>query len=460
MDTQNRRHDTQGASTAFDTEDRRRRELAVANFYLVNNPEQFAKATVYECDFQAHPRIGDWWARAAELNEEDGRVWTLNDLPRAEEWHSDLLNELIDASTAYIPSHIPLLEAAMRSDSLLREVIGDVGSIPYGVRDGSLDTHDVTEMLARGLAKLRSHDTGGWVRLAEAARKAATDYCDAVSGKIKLTLPLPLQSLQDALGGLPVGKLVMVQAITSGHKTTLVRLMMEHLAWIDTPTAYITLEDSAEHLAARTIASRGDGSFAVRQIMTGEKLDDRAMSAFIHAADKVIGKDPPLLIRHEALSLRKCITRIHEAVAKGAKAVGVDFFQLLTPDDPRTPEVAHWARTAQALQAVALELGVPLVVAVQATQEATKKAEDAGRAVGLGDIRGGSAISQAAFGVLSLAFPMDDDGRRVPGKITIIPRKWKTAQTGIPIRCDLLAGQDIIADEGAWERANANRGSL
>ena len=439
------------------------RELNVANHYLCIDPDKIEAAQVSERDFIAIPILGVWWGRALELKHA-GREWTIVDITvggigeYGPEWNGwmqqkTLLDWVIDATTGYAASSVPSLERGMLERALLRDVMMEFASMHHLVHENEATTDDILDRTSRLIDRLRARNSVGWVRHAEAVKAAALEYCEAAGQQKQMTLPMPWAGLQNVLDGWPLGRLIMMQAITSGHKTTAGRQAAEHTAKLGTPTAYITFEDPPKHLAARSMSAENDAKFSVRDLMVGNG-DEPVMRSVIQITDRLVRADIPLHIRHQKMTLAQLLARLHEAAAKGCKLVVIDFFQLLLPDRPGESTTDFLARAANAIQGVASEeqTGMCVILLVQPTQEATKKVVETGHVLGTGDMRGGSAIAQAAFGVLSLGFDYAD-GKRVPGWITIHPQKWKTASTLEGVRLRLDAAHDRISDDDGSQAA-------
>lgn len=437
------------------THEDRHRELAVANYYLCLHPDRVEMATVGERDFDAVPVLGLWISKA-RAKQRAGEQWSIVDVTvgRMDEYGPDwdgwmrrkpLIDWVIDATMKYSESLVPAMERHMRDRSILRDTVIECGVIRDLVHGREASTDDVLDRLSRLVDRLRSRNTVGWVSHAQAVREAATRYCQAVRDGKPLTLEMPWQALQDRLDGWPLGRLVMIQAITSGHKTTAGRQAAEHVARTGTPTAYITFEDPPEHIAARSMSADSDGSFTVRDLMTASSKAN-VTTGVVHVADTLVTMDIPMRIRYEKMTLPKLRQRLHEAASKDCKMVVVDFFQLIVPERVGETTTDFLARAANEIQGVAMDTGMAIILLVQPTQEATKRAKETGYQLDLGDIRGGSAIAGAAFGVLALGFEYDDHRRRVPDRILVAVRKWKTASTLVTVRLRLDAAHDRILD--------------
>jgi replicative DNA helicase len=131
--------------------------------------------------------------------------------------------------------------------------------------------------------------------------------------------------------------------------------------------------------------------------------------------------------------------------ARGLSFVGLDFFQLIRADTARIDEVEHWFTTSNALAAAAKRLNLVILASVQPTQSATKEQERNRRFLTKGDLRGGSAIAQAAYGVLLFNRVYDEDGELDRRYLDVDISKWKNADTGT-VRVKVDRAKDLIVD--------------
>lgn len=446
MDRQNRKHIAGTPQAPFTDEAQRRREVAVAHFYLIARVDRLPAAQVADVDFRAAAKLGVWWQLARAMASR-GEVASIEDYIIGSDWrdHAQLIDDLTNAAGKYVPSLIPKFEREMIAASAMRAMLREFQLLDREARVGSLTTADAANRLDRLTVRLRTLDQTGWRRMAVVAREVATRFAAARAGDIELTLSMSTRKLQAALGGWVFGRLHMIMAVTSGHKTTLLRQELEHIAVNGNCAAYITMEDSEADIVARSMAARSKGRFTVRDLMTGQG-NWGAPEMIVRVEEEIRKTNPPLLIRQAALTLGQCVAMIHSAKNQGAKALGVDFFQLLRPDDSRMGSTEFWHLAATEIQRAAMETNMAIILCVQPTQSATKSSHGTNYVTGTGDARGGSAIGQAAFGLLSLSFRYDDDGKRIPDEIYITVQKWKHAQTGIPHKFRLDAAHDTISD--------------
>ena len=427
-------------------ETHREREYRLAHHYLVAVPEDYTAARVSEYDFHAVPFLGQMWERA-----KTAKVgWSHVDLVRLNEWdtYKIQLDRLTSLEMFTQRSRIDHLESQVLEASALRLVVMDTRTAIDGIITGTMEREDMLGVLERGLARLRACGDEHWITLREAAHGVAKEAMEAQKSEQPLTVEMPLPSLDVHLGGWRRGRLHMIQAITSGHKTTLARMAAEHVASnLGQTSAYISLEDTPFDIAARSIASRSKKQLEVGSLVSGNFVDSpdgiRTMVGVISNLDET---DPQLIIRHESLTISQCVARLHESASRGAVLAVIDFFQLIRPDSGGDYDQEFWLVAANRLQKAALDTNMALVLCVQPTQEATKRATQTNYMLGLGDMRGGSAIPQAAYGVLSLSFRLDDNGKRCKNELYIAPQKWKSAQTGKAMRFYVDGAFDTISE--------------
>lgn len=422
------------------------REYKLAHHYLVLHPEEFTSARVSDSDFCAVPYLGELWDRAKSA----APGWTFVDLVKPLEWdtYKGEIDTLTSAEMFSARAQIGQLEAKVIETNAVRSAVIETRGAVQDVIEGKLERDQLMALFERVLQRLRSCGDDRWVSLRDAAHAVARDLLEAQSGKKPLVVEMPLPSLMAAVGGWRRGRVHMIQAITSGHKTTLARMAVEHVASVvGEPAVYISLEDTEQDLAARSIAERSRGKIEVRHLVSGDMPDrEGKLQALIRVITEIDNTDPKMLIRHQSLTLSQVVSLLHEAASRGAVLAAIDFFQLIRPDSGGEADTDFWLVAASRLQSAAIQTGMALVLCVQPTQEATKRAMSQNHVLGLGDMRGGSAISQAAYGVLSLGFKLDNDGKRMRDRIYCFVQKWKSASPGQALRFYLDAAHDTIAE--------------
>lgn len=244
--------------------------------------------------------------------------------------------------------------------------------------------------------------------------------------RVTQILPMPMD-LADYYGGWRTGKTFYICARTSCYKTTFLSLSAQACAAEGTPVLFWTLEDDSEGLEHRMIVRNGIGitySDLDREYDKGDSEGADMATRIVDACKITSGF--PIHYREDPLFLETMAAEISRAVAEtGARVLLLDFLQLVGSakvmfEHDRNTEVV------KLLASVAKRLNIAIIIAAQFTQDATRRMDDKdGRAPGLGDIRGGSAIGQAAYGVFMNHVPIDENGDPIGNDLTLLCRKFK-----------------------------------
>jgi replicative DNA helicase len=301
------------------------------------------------------------------------------------------------------------------------------------IRSGELTDSDLAlnrvrealgEAEAGGVLDARTHRDVGIALFRE--------WADALKQGTTRCLPMPLAVLQRKLGGWQPGKFYLVGAVTSGHKTTFARMGAWHLAKQGYNPLLWPMEDTASEMAARTFAQEirqvDTRTFTTYKKPDGITEDD--FSELIRSLGNHLDSDASARLRYldEPMPrLGRVQARVSAESARGLSAVFLDFMQLIQPDRDDTPDTTHWFNVANTLAAMAKRLDIPVIATVQPTQLATREQARLKRPLTLGDLRGGSAIAQSAYGVLLFNRVWGDDGEIDRRYIDINIAKWKNA---------------------------------
>lgn len=300
----------------------------------------------------------------------------------------------------------------------------------------------LSEAEAGGVLEARTHR--------EAGIALFNDWSEAIKDGTTRNLPMPLPGLQRRLGGWRPGKFYLIGAVTSGHKTTFGRMAAWHLAKQGIPTLFWTMEDSAEEMAARTFAAE------IRQVDTRtftsyekpQGITEGDFEDMLRALGKHLDDPASLMLRYldePGPKLRRVLARVSSEVARGAKAVVLDFMQLIQADRDDTQETQHWFKVSNALAAMAKRFDIALIATVQPTQLATREQARLKRPLTLGDLRGGSAIAQSAYGVALLNRVWDEEGEWDRRFIDVSIEKWKNADVQT-VRFNVERHKDLIRE--------------
>ena len=227
----------------------------------------------------------------------------------------------------------------------------------------------------------------------------ALDWIEAAAGHGQpiLGVPTGFADLDALTNGLHPGSLVVVGSRPSIGKTTLL-LDFCRAATLrnDLPSALFSLEMTRRDINLRLLSA--ESRVPLHAMRTGQlRDDDRTRLA---QRTQTIA-DAPLFINDSgALTAQALCDEATRLVRDhGVKLIAVDYLQLITPDlrgETREREVSE---TTRQLKALALDLGVPIVVAAQLNRDAERRID---RKPMLSDLRESDAIAQAADIVILL----------------------------------------------------------
>lgn len=432
-------------------------ERIVVAHYLVRRAADLRDSTVRPEHF-VHLQHRNWWEAAMRCvfgsvgaDPADPRIgaaqpgWTASDLKVPAE------DQALLAGIRATPEQVRAAERRMIRRWQLTATQLRCGTLAEQIRKGEID--DADSALSAVRSALHEIESGGAVE-AKTHREVGLDlfreWADSLRTGKSHVIAAPLETLARHITGWQKKKLYLVGAVTSGHKTTFGR----HAAWHaakngDRRVLYWTMEDSADEIAARTIAAE------VRQVdtrtFTAFQRPDVPDGDFARLVREVGAHlDHPgsqrLLYLDEGMPrLSRVMSQISAVAAKGLRLVVLDFLQLIQPDNPDTPENTHWFNVGNHLAALAKRLDLPVIACVQPTQLATREAARQQRPVTIGDIRGGSSIAQSAYGVILLqrVYVEGEIDRRVL-EVEIV--KWKNADLA-KWRIGVYRNKDLLVDE-------------
>ena len=203
-------------------------------------------------------------------------------------------------------------------------------------------------------------------------------------------------------------EMIVLAARPSMGKTSLALNMAEAAAMPKrgTPvtTLVFSLEMSAPQLALRMLCARARVNMKLLRDGLLSKNGEEQKN-LVQAADE-FSKSPIFIDDSSHLTimeLRAKSRRLHARQPLGF--IIVDYLQLLSPTDPKTPREQQVAEISRGLKALAKELDVPVLVLSQLNRSAEKE----NRTPKLSDLRESGSIEQDADVVLMLARPKDAD---------------------------------------------------
>ena len=245
-------------------------------------------------------------------------------------------------------------------------------------------------------------------------------------------LPTGLEALDDLLGGLHAGDLIVLAARPGVGKTATMLTMAYHLARAAQATVgIVSLEMSREQLLHRLLAI--ETGIDTTRLRSGQVREAELQRLFVAMGNLAT---LPIFIDDSAgqslLDLRSKARRLHSQA--GMEVLMVDYVQLLRGrrSEHRVQEVGEVAR---GLKDLARELGVPVVALAQLNRAVEGRA---GHVPLLSDLRESGELEQAAdvVGLLAREELYDPDTHR-RGLIDLHIAKHRHGPVGVlPLRFD------------------------
>ena len=289
-------------------------------------------------------------------------------------------------------------------------------SLPVAVAVGQAQEKlsAVVESTARGEAQ----PIGTSVRLVLEHIETAFNSGSGIVG-----LSTGLHDLDDKLGGLRPGQLIIVAGRPGMGKTALSLQVAHHIAASGTPALVLSMEMPATELAAREVARVA--KLSVADMMRG-KIRDEDWAALTHGLSTV--KDLPMLVDEQGgLSFVEAAAKIRLARRKHGIGLAVlDYLQLMRGDgDNRNQELEGITR---GLKALSKELGIPIIALSQLSRKCEERTN---KRPLLSDLRESGGIEQDADVVLMIyrdeVYTPDSDDK---GTAEIIIAKQRQGPTG------------------------------
>ena len=230
----------------------------------------------------------------------------------------------------------------------------------------------------------------------QAAKMAYDDSAAAhLNGGALNTVPIGLVDLDDKLGGLHAGDLIVIGARAAMGKTALLNCISLHAANGGHPVGIVSGEQPAKQMAARMMAIAGD--VRATKFRTGQfeeyewpRVAD-AVRQMAQARMWFLDRSSPSIAEVQRVARRW-------KQQHGIQALYVDYLQRLqAPGERRWESVGNAAR---GLKDIARDLNIPVVVLAQVSRQVEVGGK--GREPRLGDLSDSSEIEKEADQVLMI----------------------------------------------------------
>ena len=208
--------------------------------------------------------------------------------------------------------------------------------------------------------------------------------------------------------GFQAAEMIILAARPSMGKTSLALNMAEHAAMPKrgkpAGTLVFSLEMSAAQLGMRLLCSRGRVN--MKKLREGFVSPGGKEFQDLQTAADELSKAPLFIDDSSHLTIMELRAKARRLAARHPLGfIIVDYLQLLSPTDSKTPREQQVAEISRGLKALAKELEVPILVLSQLNRAAEKE----NRTPKLSDLRESGSIEQDADVVLMLARPRDAD---------------------------------------------------
>jgi replicative DNA helicase len=302
----------------------------------------------------------------------------------------------------------------VRERSTLRALIAAADAIATSAFDPKgRDVAEVLDEAASAIGQLDRRQQRKAPRLVGDLLAAAIDrYQDLAEGRRPAGLPTGIGPLDRMLaGGLRPGKVYGIAARPSVGKSSAARTILLHLARAGVCTLLLSQEMDADELADALMAEAGRVDGAALQSGRLEKDD---WERLVGAVDVL--RSVPLHIDDQG-GLTLAQVRSKARAVKGLQVLAIDYLQLMSSTLKGKSTNDELAEISKGLKALALELGIPIIVLSQLNRDVEKRADKEPQ---LSDLRDSGAIEQDLDVAVLLWTALEGDESRLVG--------WKVAK--------------------------------
>ena len=285
----------------------------------------------------------------------------------------------------------------VRDKALLRELIqcsGEIMQTAYDQAEPAAEILDHAEKKLFDVTEKRvTHQPVPITNFLE----ATFEQIEAAKAGAITGVPTGFNALDDLLGGMQYGDLIVVAARPSMGKTALGLSILEYIGFIEQmPCVFFSLEMSKMQIAQRMLCAFGHVDM---KRMRGGYLDDREKRQLRRAAEHIQGgkvfiDDTPGMSVMELRAKSRRLKMLHDI-----KVVFVDYLQLMYDPSSRENRQQEIASISRGLKALGRELNVPIVALAQLNRQVEGREGNRPR---MSDLRESGAIEQDADVVILL----------------------------------------------------------
>ena len=288
-------------------------------------------------------------------------------------------------------------------------------------------------------------ERGDTLRAAPAFLRDALDRIDEriASGGALAGVATGYHDLDDILGGMRPGQLVVVGARPGGGKTALGLNVAVNAATAGEPVVFFSMEMPESEIAGRLLAM-GSG-VSMHSVTRGARLTADEVRRIAEAAgrggfggcDFYLDATPDQPAGRLAAVCRRAVRRF------GAKLAVVDYLQLMRPENPRENRVQQVGMAARRVKQVARECGIPVVLLCQLNRQVEGRPDGKPR---LSDLRESGEIEQHADAVILLSSRADQPAHQPVWETDVIVAKNRNgpvAETSLAYRRAVMRFENL-----------------
>jgi replicative DNA helicase len=416
-------------------------ERRVASWYLALGRAHPRTSRVRpEC--LSHPRLRAAWAAACERD-----TWTSDELAT---WLGGWgeVSSLSDMSPLS-GRDLDALERRVIDAWGRRHVAQGLGDALDDLRSGRVDLlADIAERVRGVLGEAEAGSLRGSRPLGDVIETMADRWVREAkaSADKPRTIPMPVYPLQVRCAW-QRGRLSIVGARSSEHKTTFARASTWYAARHGFRALHWTMEDEAEDLAARTVSAEvselrwGD---LVRGVMT-EDNSTADVAVQVRKLRNSDAADRLSLLDARAPKLAQVLGTLRAEAARGLDIVVLDYIQLIQHDQGRERDADWWRRVTAELARFAHEAKCAVVCTSQIDKVGNRNSNTGTRLTVpmASDMLFSSSLIQDAFLVLMLGY-VEECGRK-HFEVVIEKNKCGASKIRIPLAIDPV--HDKIQDQ-------------
>jgi len=326
----------------------------------------------------------------------------------------------------------------VRDKSLLRDLISCAMGIlqnAYDQREPAVQILDDSEKLLYNVTQQRVSQQAVPIRelLNEAFRQLESAEDGAITG-----VPTGFTALDQLLGGLQSGDLIVIAARPSMGKTSLGLSMLEYVGFEERiPAAFFSMEMSKLQIAQRLLCAKArvDMSRLRQGRLSGSEIQRLQLVCENMRAAPVFVDDTPGMSVMEVRAKIRRLKMLHDI-----RVAFIDYLQLmhdrLAARESRQQEIASISR---GLKALGRELNIPIVALAQLNRQVEGRTSNRPR---MSDLRESGAIEQDADVVILLhreeyywdkkkRTQANEEFSRIQGKAELIVDKQRNGPTGV-----------------------------